>query len=483
MSSATDEAKHRAGRAKKAGVLLRGLAPKKLSWKLTLSYAAVFTAVTVALNAGTLFGVRYFLRSQAAAEVRTCTSAVLSRTVSASGGAQLTDPALLTPAAAARELAIVLCDASGTRIAESGSEDIPLPGASSSDGKTFLYEKKDSHYVVQNSRIVSKGAVAGYLQVAYDMRSEYRFIRLLFVFMAAADAAGLIIAVLTGIWLSKRTLRPIDDMTRTARRISGGDLGGRVATGGADDEMSRLAFTFNEMLDRIQSSFEKERRFVSDASHELRTPIAVIRGYAELIDKWGRDEPAVLDESVKAIRGEADAMKELVERLLFLARGDAGRLELHIESFDAGDMLREVAEESRLISPERRIEVRAAGKIPLQADRDMIKQAVRALVDNSLKNTLPGGLITLEALQNAKGTVIAVADNGFGIPAEYLPKIFDRFSRASADRSREKGGSGLGLSIVKAIAAAHGWQVLAQSEQGKGTRISLIAESTPPARG
>ncbi len=447
--------------------------PRKLSWRLTLIYAALFSAVLIVLNAGTLFGVRYYMVEQAKQQVRSSTENTLGRFSASAGAANLSDPAYLSEAGTVSEINIAITNPSGKQISSSNKTLAGLPGPSSGIGNILVYESHDRHFIVENTRITETNQMIGYLQVSYDMRSEYRFIKLLFAFMALADFLGVAFAILTGFLLSRRALRPIDTLTKTARKISVGDLSRRVEVGPADDELSRLAVTFNEMIERLQNSFEKQSRFVSDASHELRTPIAVIKGYADLIDQWAKNDPQVLEESVAAIRKEANGMAALVEQLLFLARGDNKKLKPQKENFPASGLLHEIVEESKLVAPNHCFEETVPENLRIYADRKLLKQALRALVDNAVKYTPEKGTIQLAASDDDTGVKIHVTDTGIGISENELPKIFDRFYRVDEDRSREKGGSGLGLSIVKWIVDVHGGNISVESEKGKGTSVSI----------
>lgn len=461
------------GSAMSLATKLKKPMPRKLSWKLTLIYAALFSAVLIALNAGTLFGVRYYMVEQAKQQVRSSKENTLSRFSASAGTVSLSDPAYLSEAGTVSEINIIITNPSGKQISSSNKTLAGLPSPASDIGNIVIFESRDRHFIVENSRITENNRLIGYLQVSYDMRSEYRFIKLLFVFMAFADLLGVAFAILTGFLLSRRALRPIDNLTNTARKISVGDLSQRVEVGPADDELSRLAVTFNEMIERLQASFEKQSRFVSDASHELRTPIAVIKGYADLIDQWAKDDPQVLEESVAAIRKEANGMTTLVEQLLFLARGDGEKLKPQKENFPASGLLHEIVEESRLVAPNRCFEEAVSENLQVYADRKLLKQALRALVDNAVKYTPEKGTIQMAASGDGAGVKINVTDTGIGIPENELQKIFNRFYRVDEDRSREKGGSGLGLSIVKWIVDAHGGTIMLESEMGKGTSASI----------
>lgn len=452
---------------------LKKRVPRKLSWKLTLIYAALFSAVLIALNAGTLFGVRYYMVEQAKQQVRSSTENTLSKFSASAGAATLSDPTYLSEAGTVPEINIIITNPSGEQISSSNKTLAGLPSQSSGVGNILVYESHDRHFIVENTRITENNQLIGYLQVSYDMRSDYRFIKLLFAFMALADFLGVAFAILTGFLLSRRALKPIDALTGTAHSISSSDLSRRVEVSPADDELSRLAITFNEMIERLQASFEKQNRFVSDASHELRTPIAVIKGYADLIDQWAKDDPQILEESVAAIRKEANGMTALVEQLLFLARGDNEKLKPQKENFQASSLLHEVVEESRLVAPNHRFEEMVPENLQIYADRKLLKQALRALIENAIKYTSDNGTIRLAASDDANGVKIRVTDTGIGIPENELQKIFDRFYRVDEDRSREKGGSGLGLSIVKWIVDAHRGTIMVESEKGKGTSVSI----------
>lgn len=450
--------------------ILKKLIPRKLSWKLTLIYAALFSAVLIALNAGTLFGVRYYLIEQAKDQVRNSLSDTLSQISSTKGKINLSNSEYISEADTVSEINIDITDPSGKPII---SSDKKLQGFPNPSSNITIAEFHGRHFIIESSKIMENGKLIGYLQVSYDMHSEYRFIKLLFIFLAFADFLGVAFSILTGFLLSRRALRPIDSLTRTAKQISGSDLTQRVEVGQADDELSRLAVTFNNMIERLQISFEKQKRFVSDASHELRTPIAIIKGYADLIEQWAKDDPKVLEESVSAIRKEAKGMTALIEDLLFLARGDSGKLKLQKEDFKISDLFGEITEESRLIAAHHKFEWTAPESLLIYADKKLIKQALRALVDNAVKYTPENGSITLAAFEADKNVTVEVTDTGMGIPESEQPKLFDRFYRVNKDRSKETGGSGLGLSIVKLIVEAHEGKITIESQKNKGTTFFI----------
>lgn len=252
--------------------------------------------------------------------------------------------------------------------------------------------------------------------------------------------------------------------------------GAQVLTG--EKELQGLESAINDLLSRMRESYKEQSRFVSDASHELRTPIAVIQGYADMLSRWGKDDEKVLEEGITAIQQESGHMKKLIEQLLFLARGDSGRNKLMIEELDLGQMLREVYEESLMIHPNREWRLDASEPVMVKGDATMLKQTARILVDNAVKYTADGDKISLRARYKEGIPCFEVQDNGIGIKQEDLAHIFDRFFRSDPARTRASGGTGLGLSIAKWIVERHGGYFDVFSRQEIGTRIGVLLPQT-----
>ena len=280
-----------------------------------------------------------------------------------------------------------------------------------------------------------------------------------------------------------RTLKPLTDLAEKARSlrslagtissIDASRLDQRIRMDTGQKELDDLAAAINSMLNRIDEAYRLQVRFVSDASHELRTPISVIQGYASLLDRWGKDDPETLQEAISAIRSESDNMKDLVEQLLFLARGDNDTMTLYPETFDGVQLVEEVAQEARMVDPNHTFLTRESKPVMMEADRQLIKQALRILVDNSTKYTDPGGEIRIYADKEGEKVRLTVQDTGIGIDPEKLPYIFDRFYRVEESRARATGGSGLGLSIMKWIVERHGGTIEVVSRKDFGTRTRL----------
>ena len=261
------------------------------------------------------------------------------------------------------------------------------------------------------------------------------------------------------------------------------DIGDRLSTG--DKDLRGLEDAINDLLNRMQEAYRQQAQFVYDASHELRTPIAVIQGYVNMLDRWGKQDEKVLDESIAAIKDETAHMKTLVEQLLFLARGDSGRQQLNPEPMDLAEMMAGVLEEYRMIDPGHDWRQGRMEPAPAQADPALIKQAARVLIDNAVRYTPEGGSIRLGAGAREGQVYIEVQDGGIGIDEADVPRIFDRFYRADKARSRQGGGTGLGLSIARWIVERHGGHFEVISRAGIGTRMRVVlprAEAVPAAK-
>ena len=240
-----------------------------------------------------------------------------------------------------------------------------------------------------------------------------------------------------------------------------------------DEDLQGIEAAMNNLLIRMRDSYRQQARFVNDASHELRTPIAVIEGYVNMLSRWGREDEKVLDESIAAIKHESEHMKHLVEQLLFLARGDSGKTKLTIEPVSLKELMQEVYEESLMIDEEHRYRFQAQNdNVTVQADAMMLKQAVRILVDNAAKYTEKGDEIILGCgMEEKGGPYLQVQDTGIGMAMQDVEHMFERFYRADDARSYQ--GTGLGLSIAKWIIDKHRghFEILSRTELGTRIRI------------
>ncbi len=349
----------------------------------------------------------------------------------------------------------------------------PLEDRYDTNLNTHRLVDKGVSYVLLNKKInIGKREV--FVQLGLDMDSASGFLEVMYQSLLGINIAGIVISILSGIYLTKRILRPIEAISRTARNISINDLSQRIDTFGTDDELKALARTINSMVDRLERSVEKQKQFISDASHELRTPISVIQGYTRMLARWGKKDPAILDEAIEAIGQEAENMRRLFDQLLTLAQIDSGQALPEYELFSLPLLIEDTVRDFRVIDPERRFETDCSGAGELYADRSSMQQLLRILLDNCVKYTPAEGLIRIHAAEEKGQTLIEVTDTGIGIAAEDLPRIFDRFYRSEKSRSKEMGGTGLGLAIAKRIVEVHGGSIAVSSELGAGTVVRVL---------
>lgn len=321
------------------------------------------------------------------------------------------------------------------------------------------------------------------------------FAKNLFIVLLFAQLLIALRALLTRANVIRQALKPISDLAQQAQSLSqekgplsvqemqvlagtideinAASLDTRIDLDSTQDELKNLALAINSLLERMNESYRLQARFVSDASHELRTPIAAIQGYANLLDRWGKHDPDALQESIDALKEEAANMKDLVEQLLFLARGDNHTMHLDLEAFNLADLAQTIYRETAMINGGHIFQINVEEAFVF-ADQALLKQAGRILVDNAIKYTPAGGVIKITVDRQSDQVHFAVQDSGIGIPPEDIPHIFERFYRADESRARATGGTGLGLSIAKWIAERHGGYLEVLSREEFGSRISLV---------
>ncbi|MBQ3061260.1 MAG: HAMP domain-containing histidine kinase [Lachnospiraceae bacterium] len=274
---------------------------------------------------------------------------------------------------------------------------------------------------------------------------------------------------------TKRILKPIDDMSMAAQRLTANNLSSqRLNVEGTKNELKDLAGTINTMLDRLELSYESQKQFVSDASHELRTPIAVIQGYINMLDRWGKEDKEVMEESVEAIKNESQAMKELVEKLLFLSRHDKKTLKLNKEKFDVAEMITDTLKETQMVAKDRNVDTYGIDSCYIYGDKQSIKQAVRVFVDNAVKYSKEGDSIIISCESKNGKCYISIKDTGIGMKRKDIDNIFKRFYRADDVRKKNISGHGLGLSIAKLIILKHTGSITINSQYGTGTTFTIM---------
>jgi heavy metal sensor kinase len=347
--------------------------------------------------------------------------------------------------------------------------EVALAGRTATRGADFNGEP----FRVRVVPITQDGAIAGALEVGRAADDAADTLGSLLLILGVAYPVTLALASLGGVFLASRALAPIDKLTRLAHRISAEDLSQRLDLRLPDDEIGRLARTFDDMIARLDDAFRRQRQFTADASHELRTPLTAVKGQVEVALNRPR-EPDAYREVLQNVNEEVDRLIRLVGSLLTLARADAGQIPLSPETVDVGDLVSAAVEQVRPAAQQRNVELVLAPGPPvtLRADEDLLLQLLLNLLDNAVKYTPSGGRVSAGWTADGARVELWVRDTGAGIAPEHLPHIFDRFYRADKARSRAEGGVGLGLSICRWIAEAHGGSISVESAPGQGSTFT-----------
>lgn len=313
------------------------------------------------------------------------------------------------------------------------------------------------------------------IQIAIDIsQKEGLLARYRFWFWAIL-LATFVIFPLVGYKIARRGIRPVEEMATTARHITSTNLRERILPEGYPFELASLASTFNQMLDRLEESFERISRFSADIAHDLRTPVNNLRGEAEVALARARSA-GEYREVIESFLEEAVRLSDLIGDLLFLARSESPLTHLRREPVDVGELLGGVQEYYEASAADGGVSLTttvADKPVIAELDRTLLQRAVGNLVSNALANTPPGGAVVMGTRADPSTICIEVSDTGVGIPAEALPKVFDRFFRVDSSRSQGSGGTGLGLAIVQSIVQLHGGNVQIWSQPGHGTRVTL----------
>jgi heavy metal sensor kinase len=307
-----------------------------------------------------------------------------------------------------------------------------------------------------------------------------RQLRRLWLGLAALSLTVLTLGGLGGYVLAQRALGPLARMAEHARRITAEQLHDRLTIEDSSAELDQLRDAFNATLARLEQSFSRLRRFTADASHELRTPLTALRSVGE-VGLRGAMTPSAYREVIGTMLEEVDRLSRLADQLLALARADAGQERLRSEPVDLSALASEVTDHLSVLAEERgqTLESRAEGTAIVQGDRLALRQAILNLVDNAIKYAPEGTRVSMRVGSSPDGAFVEVRDEGPGIAPEHRERIFERFYRADAGRSRETGGTGLGLSLVKSTTEAHGGRVELETERDRGSTFRLVLPHGP----
>jgi heavy metal sensor kinase len=322
--------------------------------------------------------------------------------------------------------------------------------------------------------VYEAGRVARLMQVGMSQESFYVTRRLFLLIMAGVLPLALLLAGGGGWVLARRALAPVDRMTEAARRISAEHLAKRLEETGVGDELDRLAATLNAMLGRLDDAFRQIRQFSADASHELQTPVTILKGELEVALRVPRS-PEVYQRHLRSALEEVDRIAMLVDGLLLLARADAGVLRMDRTPVDLAQLVEEVYEQTRVLADVQHVtlDLGLVESVTIPGDYQRLRQLLLNLVDNGLKYTPSGGRVSLSLQRCGAGAVLHVSDTGIGLSPEEQARIFQRFYRSAAARVQGQRGTGLGLCIAQSIAEAHGGCIQLESTPGRGSTFTL----------
>ncbi len=311
----------------------------------------------------------------------------------------------------------------------------------------------------------------GVIHVKVPLEEELEFLQLIFTILLVTGLVSILLGSILIYQFTKKRLRPLLNITDEVSGIEGSsDLQKRISEPSNPKELKELSSTFNQLLQQLEEQFEREKSFVSNASHELRTPLTSFRGHLNLIKRWGKNDPSVLETSIQALDDESNRMKHILEQMLTIARNE--HLETTFEKVNLTEIVEGVVEqfEARSRVP---ISANLEQNVLVSGDREQLRQVAVIIVENAERYTTEGKITVL--LKEAENRVmLSISDTGIGIPREEIPKIFSRFYRVDKNRSRETGGTGLGLSIAKEIVENHQGKIEVESEEAIGSTFTVL---------
>lgn len=429
--------------------------PASLSFSLAAAFVLVFLGIMILQGVFVLWTVTYLTRRQCDAQLSTVFSALEA--------AEFSETA--AHSASNGEISFVSLVKEGVPCYQTGNSAVA----------EAAYKKGEGIYKITvgatSYRLLCQQTEQGRVYIAKSMLIEDNVFALLLVVMSVATVLAAIASGVVGISVSQNCLRPVHSMSRLMKEMTVSDLSARLDTNKIHTELRDVARHYNQMMDRLEESYEAQTRFVSDASHELRTPLSVISGYADILGRWGKEEPQVLEEAITAISAQCRSMNELLERLLTVARMDSALPEPKLTQQELYPLLEEITRDFALVAGDRDILLEGDKTLSFAFDKDLLRQALVIFLDNAVKFTEVHGLITVFSEENEESITVGVRDDGIGIAEENLDKIFNRFYKV--DLSRGEKGYGLGLSIAARLSQVMGASIVVDSAPNQGTTFAL----------
>ncbi|MEH7416658.1 HAMP domain-containing histidine kinase [Neobacillus drentensis] len=318
----------------------------------------------------------------------------------------------------------------------------------------------------------------GTVEIVRQLNNYRRMMGYLFWVMTIFGIAAIILSAISGYLLAKQLLKPVRDLAKAMKLIKESGFQERMNGYKQKDELTALTNVFNEMMDEIEKSFLLQKQFVEDASHELRTPVSILEGHLSLLNRWGKKDPAILDESLEASLQEVTRLKKLINDLLHITRAEHPRLS-NDEKTDISATLHQLVKNLEIIHPTYNLFLEVDKKLPkIAISRQHMEQIMIILLDNAIQYSSNSKSIWITAELEEEAIIIHVVDRGIGIPSEHLAKVFNRFYRVDKARGRENGGTGLGLSIAHRLIKKYNGTISIQSQVGVGTKVKIVLPCT-----
>ncbi len=455
---------------------------RSLVFRLGAWYTLLLGVTFILVGVATFYGLKQYLRSNLRDSLTRRSEQVELILMRA--------PADVSPAAIAREIETRVAPEFNNRFVRVSRPDggivyrsgppsdrsfdpraVGAPAATAATARRRITTTLSDQHLMVNATPVDTPSGAYRVELGVSVDSIEAVLQRLLDLLALLLPTLTVCAAAGGYFLVSWALRPVDRISQTAEQMSLQNLTARLPVMPSGDALERLSTSLNSMLGRLSDSVLTSRRFLADASHELRTPLTIIKGELQELTHGGALSKSELEERVGSVLEEVDRLEHLVSGLLVLSRLDAGEPQRDWADVDLSELVLSVAEQMRLIAEDRGIDIdlSALDRYVIRGDRSRLKQVIVNLIDNAIRFTPRGGVVRLRTAGDDSGCVLEVSDTGVGIPRSAIPFVFDRFYRVDEARSREDGGAGLGLSIVKSITALHGAEVEVESEPDQGS--------------
>lgn len=314
---------------------------------------------------------------------------------------------------------------------------------------------------------------SGTVEIVRQLNNYRRMMGYFFWVMTIFGIAAIVFSAISGFLLAKQLLKPVRDLAQAMKQIKETGFQERMNGYKQKDELTALTNVFNEMMDEIEKSFLLQKQFVEDASHELRTPVSILEGHLSLLNRWGKKDSAILDESLEASLQEVTRLKKLINDLLHITRAEHPRL-INEEKTDISETLHKLVKNLEIVHPEYNLFLEVEQGLPkIPISRQHMEQIMIILLDNAIQYSSNNKEVWISAKLEGDELIISVVDSGIGIRSEDLAKVFNRFYRVDQARSRENGGTGLGLSIAQRLIKKYNGTILIESQVGVGTTVKM----------